>query len=121
MSVECFTAHWHLELIEGVLHHVVCIQLVDLVHDCVHAARRRVREKQELGPRQRLEACQAEPVCLEEFQARHRDAGVGVAIPRCGGRVAAGGGGGGGGCCRGEGDLGGDGAGNCVDTALVTG
>lgn len=80
MAVECFTSHRHLELVKRVLHHEIGVQLVDLVHDRVHATRRRIREKQEFSPRQRLEACQTEAVGLEKFQARHWDSGVGVAI-----------------------------------------
>lgn len=116
MSVESFTSHRHLELVERVLHHVVGIQLIDLVHDDVHATRRRIREEEKFSPRQRLEARQTEAVGLKKFQARHWDTGVGIAISRCSGGGGAGGGGGGRSYCRGDRQLGSDRAGDGMDT-----
>lgn len=117
MPVECLTPHRHLQLVEGVLHHVVCIQLVDLVHDGVHVAGHGVGEEQELCASQCLEAGQAEPVRLEGLQACGWDTRVGIAVAggcRCAG---AGGGGGGGGGGRGERKLRCDGASDGVDAA----
>ena len=68
MPVECFTPHRHLQLVEGILHHVVCIQLVDLVDDRVHVAGHWVCEEQELGAGQCLEARQSELLRFEIFQ-----------------------------------------------------
>lgn len=68
MPIKGLAPHRHLELVERVLHHVVGIQLIDLVHDRVHAAGQGVGEEQEFRPSQRLEARQAEFIRLEEFQ-----------------------------------------------------
>lgn len=35
IPVEGFTAYWHLDLIEGILHDVVRIELVNTLHDHV--------------------------------------------------------------------------------------
>lgn len=80
MPVECFTSYRHLQLVEGVLHHIIRIQLVDFVHDGIHVAGHGVREEQELCPCQCLEAGQAEFVRLEELQACGWDAWVGIAV-----------------------------------------
>lgn len=116
VSVECFTAHRHLQLVERVLHHVVRIQLVNLVHDRLHIAAHGIGEEQEFSAGQCLEARQAEPVRLEELQARCWNARVGIAVARGGGCAGAGGGGGGRGGGWGEGELGRDGASNGMDT-----
>lgn len=115
MPIKRLTAHGHLQLVERVLHHVVSVQLVNLVHDGVHIASHWVREEQELGSRQGLEASQTELLSLEMFQARCRDAGVGIGEAH--GRIAArrceGGGG------LGERELGGDRASDGVDTVYI--
>lgn len=119
MPVECFTSHRHLQLVERVLHHIVRIQLVDLVHDGVHIAGHGVGEEQEFCARQCLEAGQAEPVRLEELQTCGWDARVGVGVARGCGCVGAGGGGGGRGSGWGERELGSDGASDGVDTERI--
>jgi len=68
MSVECFAPHRHFQLVEGILHHVVRIQFVDLIDDDLHVARHGVGKEQKFGAGQRLEACQSELVRLEVFQ-----------------------------------------------------
>lgn len=116
MPVKCFTSYRHLQLVEGVLHHVVRIQLVDLVHDCLHVAGHGIREEQELGACQCLETGQAEPVRLEVLQPCSWDARVGIAVARGCRCVGAGGGGGGGGGRRGEREFGCDRASDGMDT-----
>lgn len=119
VSVKRLTAHRHFQLVERVLHHVVRIQLVNLVHDRLHIAAHRVGEEQELRARQRLEARQPEPVRLEELQACGWNARVGIAVARgrgCAGAGGGGRGGGGGGGGLGEGKLGRDRTSNGVDT-----
>lgn len=87
MPIEGFAPHRHLELIERILHDIVGVQLVDLFHDNVDIGHERVGEEQELRPRQRLKAGEAELVGFEAFEACRGEAGVRV------------GGCGGGGCC----------------------
>lgn len=51
MPIEGLTSHWHLDLIEGVLHHVVGIELVDLLHDRVDVASHGICEQEKLRAR----------------------------------------------------------------------
>lgn len=67
MSIKRFTSHRHFQLVERVFHHVVRIQVVNLVDDGFHIAGHGVREKQEFSAGQRLEARQSELVRLEIF------------------------------------------------------
>lgn len=69
MPVKRLTPHRHLQLVERVLHHVVGVELVDLIHNRVHITGHRVREEQELSSRQGLEAGQSELFRLEMLQA----------------------------------------------------
>ena len=79
MPLESLTAHRHLQLIEGILHHVIRIQLVHLPHHNVHIRLLGLREEQELGPAGRLEA--REP---EQGRFEHLEAGRGGAWGRAG-------------------------------------
>lgn len=69
MSVKGFTSHRHFQLVEGVFHHIVRVQLVDLVDDGFHIAGHGVRKEQEFSAGQRLKTRQSEFVRLEIFQA----------------------------------------------------
>jgi hypothetical protein len=57
MSIKRLTPDRHLQLIKRILHHIVRIYLVDLLHDRINIRHERIREQEELGPRQRLETC----------------------------------------------------------------
>lgn len=80
MPIECLTSHWHLNLIEWILHHIVRIELVDFLDDCVHATSQGVCEQQEFCPRQGLETGQSELVGLEVIQAGDWYTGVWVGV-----------------------------------------
>ena len=80
MPIKCLTPHRHLELIERILHHVVRIELIDLLHDCLHIASHRIRKQQEFRPRQSLETCQSELVGLEVIQASYWHAGIRIGV-----------------------------------------
>lgn len=67
MPIESFAPHRHLKLVEGVLHHVIRIKLIDLVHNNVHTASQRIGKEEEFRPGQGLEARQAKLFRLEEF------------------------------------------------------
>lgn len=76
----------HLERVEGVLHDVVGVQVVNPPHGHVDVCLRRVREEQELGPGHGAEALQAEVLRLHDLEAR---GGLGperraVGVPRRG-------------------------------------
>lgn len=58
-----------IDLVERVLHDIVRVQLIDLLEDRIHILLRRLREYQELGPRQRLKALQPEVLRLQDFDA----------------------------------------------------
>ena len=68
MPIERFATHRHLKLIKRILHHKVCVQLIDFVHDHLHVASHGIREQQEFGARQRLETRQPELFCFQVFQ-----------------------------------------------------
>lgn len=78
MPIERLASHWHLNLIKWILHHIVRIELVDLLYDCVHAASQRIREQQEFCSRQGLETGQSKLVGLEVIQAGDWYTGVWV-------------------------------------------
>ena len=80
MPIKCLASHWHFNLIERILHHIVGIELIDPLNDCVHAARQRIREQQELCTRQGLETCQSKLVGLEVVQAGDWYTGVWVGV-----------------------------------------
>lgn len=118
MPIESLTSHRHLKLIERILHNIIRIQLINLIHNRFHTPRNRIREKQELGPRQGLETSQSKLVRLELFETRDRDTGDWVAVSRCGGGICArgGGNGGSGGLER---NFRGNRAGDCMDAAKL--
>lgn len=62
--------------IERILHHIIGIQLVDIPNDTVDIRLQRLREEQELGARERLEALQPEVLRLEHLDARGRGRAV---------------------------------------------
>ncbi|MCJ1240400.1 hypothetical protein MMC14_008402 [Varicellaria rhodocarpa] len=82
MPIEALAPDRHLDLIEGVLHHVIGVQLVDPPHDDLDVRLLRLGEQEELGPRERLEAGQAEEGRLEDFETRE---GGGARDAACGG------------------------------------
>lgn len=70
LAIKRVAPHRVIDVVERVLHHVVRIQLVDLLEDRVHIRLRRLRKDQELRTGQRLEALQSEVLGLEDFNAR---------------------------------------------------
>jgi len=74
VPVKCLTPYRHLQLIKRILHHIVRVQFVDLPYNHIHIRLLRLREQQELRPRHRLEAGQAEERRLEHFDAGERGA-----------------------------------------------
>ena len=89
MPIEALAPDGHLGLIEGVLHHVIGVQLVDPPHDDLDVGLLGLGEEEELGPRECLETGQAEEGRLEDFETCEGGAW---------GAAACGGGGYGGGC-----------------------
>lgn len=91
MPIESFASHWHLNLVEGVLHHEIRVQLIDLLHDCIHVSSRGIREQQELRPCQSLETCQSKFVGLEVIQTSGWHPWVWIGVRGSGGGVLGGG------------------------------
>lgn len=60
LPIKCFTPDRHLQLIEWILHHIICIQLIDPPSNHIHVRLLRLREQQKLEAGKRLEAGQAE-------------------------------------------------------------
>lgn len=83
LAVEHVAAHRHLELIEGVLHDVVGVEIVDFAHGDVDVGLHGVGEKQELCARLRVEALQPEILRLHDLEPRGglRPAGEGPSLP----------------------------------------
>ena len=69
MPIKCFTPNWHFQLIEGVLRHIVRIQLVHLPCDDIDVWLVWLGEQEKLCARKCLEASQAEMGRLEDFNA----------------------------------------------------
>ncbi|KAJ5462180.1 hypothetical protein N7530_010385 [Penicillium desertorum] len=80
MPIECLASHRHLNLVEWILHHIVRIELVDLLYDCVHAASQGIRKQQELRPGESLKASHSKLVGLEVIQAGDWYTGVWVGV-----------------------------------------
>lgn len=59
----------HLDLIEGVLHDVVRIQLIHFSQNHIHVRLMRFREQEELRAGQSLEARQAKRLAFEDLEA----------------------------------------------------
>lgn len=102
MPIKRLTPNRHIQLIKRILHNKVRIQLIHLPQHDIDIGRQRIGKQQELGPRQRLEAGEAEPVGFEDLEAGGRDAGDGESVGGRGGR-----------------DSRGDGAGDGVDAGMV--
>ena len=83
MPIKSLTPDRHLQLIKRILHHKVRIKLIDLPDDGLDARHERVREQQELRPRERLEAGEAEFVGFEDFEACDGGAGDGERVGCC--------------------------------------
>ena len=71
--VKLFAPDRHLHCVEWVLHHIVCIQLVYLLHHCVHIRLLRLREEEELHSRLCLKALYAEMRAFQNFNAGRAD------------------------------------------------
>ncbi len=69
LAIKHLTPDRVIDLVKRVLHHVVRVQLIDLLQDRIHILLRRLREYQKLGPRQRLKALQPEVLRLQHFDA----------------------------------------------------
>lgn len=67
MPIEGFTSHRHFQLIEGIFHHVVGVELVHFAHDDVNVGHQRIREQEKLGAGEGLEAGEAETVGFEDL------------------------------------------------------
>ena len=80
MPIEGFASHRHFNLVERILHHKVRIELIDLLHDCVHVSSQGIRKQQEFRPRQSLEAGQTELVRLEVVQTTDWHAWVWIGV-----------------------------------------
>lgn len=80
MPIECLASHRHLNLVEWILHHIVRIELVDLLYDCVHAASQGIRKQQELRPGEGLKTSHSKLVGLEIIQAGDWYTGVWVGV-----------------------------------------
>ena len=80
MPIKCLASYRHLNLIEWILHHIVRVELVDLLYDCVHTAGQRIRKQQELRPCEGLKTCHSKLVGLEVIQAGDWYAGVWVRV-----------------------------------------
>lgn len=69
MPLKGLTPDGHLGLIEGILHDVIGVELVDAAHDDLDVGLLGLGKEQELGAREGLEAGQAEEGALENFEA----------------------------------------------------
>ncbi len=59
----------HIKLVEGILHDIVCVQLVHPADDGVHVGLVRFGEEQKFCAREGLEALQPEVLALEQLDA----------------------------------------------------
>ena len=69
-------------MVKRVLHHIIRIQLVNLIHDHVDVPRERIGKEQEFRPRQRLEARKSELVRFEVLEPGRRGAGDWIGVGR---------------------------------------
>ncbi|KAL1984406.1 hypothetical protein VTN96DRAFT_9185 [Rasamsonia emersonii] len=88
MAIERFTSHRHFQLVEGILHDVVGVELVHFAHHGVDIGHQRIRKQQEFGPREGLEAGETETVGFEDLdprlgQGRVRERPAGLGGGRC--------------------------------------
>ena len=82
MPIERLTSNRHLQLVKRVLHHIIRIQLVNLIHDHIDIPRERIGKQQEFRPRQRLEARKPELVRFEVLEPGRRGAWDRVGVGR---------------------------------------
>jgi hypothetical protein len=78
--------HRHLELVKGVLHHVVRVAFVHALHDGIDVWHERVGDEQEFAAGVGLEAAHAEEGGFERFNAGDGEVGVGGCEGGGGGR-----------------------------------
>ena len=64
----------HVDLVEGVLHDIVRVQLIDPANGDIYIGLKWLGKEQKLRPRQRMEALQPEVFALEHFNAGGWDA-----------------------------------------------
>ena len=67
--------HRHFQLVKRVLHHIVCVQFIDLPHYNIHIRLLRFRKEKEFGARDGLETRHAEKSAFEDFETGERGAG----------------------------------------------
>ena len=72
MSIKSLALDRHVDLVKGILHDVVGVELVHPTDDDVDVGLVRLGEEQELGAGQRLETLQPEMLRLEHLQPRRR-------------------------------------------------
>jgi hypothetical protein len=72
LPVEHLAPDRHLQLVEGILHDVVRVQVVDPVHGHVDVGLQRLGEEQKLGAGQGGEALQPEVLRLQDLETRWR-------------------------------------------------
>ena len=69
MPIKRLAPDWHFQLIEGILCHIIRVQLVQLFHDDINVWLMWLREEEKLGAGERLEAGKAEVGRFEDFNA----------------------------------------------------
>ena len=74
MPVKSLTFDRHINLVKGVFHDIVRVQLIDPANGNIHVGLKWLGKEQKLRPRQRLEALQSEVLALEHFNAGGWDA-----------------------------------------------
>lgn len=75
--LKLLTAYRHLQLVEGILHHIIRVQLIHLSHNRVHIRLARFGEEQKLGAREGLKTVQPEGGGLEDLDSRALVGGYG--------------------------------------------
>lgn len=83
MAIKGLTLDRHIDLIKGILHDIVGVQLIHPSDHDIDIRLQGFGEEEELGPRQGLKALQSEALALEHFEARR-------GLPRSTRRVQAG-------------------------------
>lgn len=73
MAIKSFALHRHVYLIKRILHHIIGVQLVHLADNHIHVRLMRLREQEEFGTGQSLEALEAEVLALENLEAGVRN------------------------------------------------
>lgn len=74
MSIKRLTLDRHIHLIEGILQHIVRVELIHLPYDDIHIRLMGFREEEELGASQRLKALKTKMLALQKLESRRRDA-----------------------------------------------